>query len=62
MVRVRVRGGVVVHVEKPVVQVLAIVAPGVEARVRRVEVPVIARVRPNVNANGTHRKPRYRDR
>ena len=41
-VRVLVRSGVVVHVEKPVILVLVIVAAHVEARVRRVEVPVIA--------------------
>ena len=44
VVRVRVRSAVVVHVEKPVVQVLVIVAPDVQARVRRVKVPVIARI------------------
>ena len=43
MVRVRVGSRVVVDVEQPVVAVLAIVATDVETRVRRVEVPVIAR-------------------
>lgn len=42
-VGVRVRGGVVVHVEQAVVGVLVVVATNVQARVRRVEVPVIAR-------------------
>ena len=40
-VRVRVRGRVVVHVEQPVVQALAIVTTDVQTRVGRVEVPVI---------------------
>ena len=43
MVRVRVRSGVVVHVEQTVVLVLAIITTRVEAGVRSVEVPVIAR-------------------
>ena len=43
-VRVRVRRRIVVHVEEPVIQVLVIVATNVKARVRRVEVPVIARM------------------
>ena len=43
-VRVRVRRRIVVHVEQPVIQVLVIVATSVKARVRRVEVPVIARM------------------
>ena len=38
-----VRRGVVVDVEQAVVGVLVVVATNVEARVRRVEVPVIAR-------------------
>ena len=42
-VRVRVRGPVVVDVEQAVVGALVVVATNVEARVRRVEVPVIAR-------------------
>ena len=42
-VAVRVRRAVVVHIEKPVVGVLVVVATNIEARVRRVEVPVIAR-------------------
>lgn len=44
MVRVRVGSRSVVHVEQPVVEVLAIVTTCVEAGVRRVEVPVIARM------------------
>ena len=44
MVRVRVGSRVVVHVEEPVVTVLAIVTTRVEAGVRSVEVPVIARM------------------
>ena len=45
MVRVLVRSRVVVHVEQTVILVLVIIATRVEARVRRVEVPVIARKR-----------------
>jgi len=40
---VRVRGAVVVHVEQTVVQVLVIVTTNVQARIGRVEVPVIAK-------------------
>lgn len=54
VVGVRVRSTVPVHVEEAVVEVLVIVAATVKARVRRVEVPVIAR-----NPQGSHRKPRY---
>ena len=53
VVGVRVRSTVPVHVEEAVVEVLVIVAATVKARVRRVEVPVIAR-----NPQGSHRKPR----
>ena len=44
VVSVRVRCTGVVNVEQPVVQVLVIVTADVETRVRRVEVPVIARM------------------
>lgn len=54
VVGVRVRHAVPVHVEKPVVEVLVIVTAAVDTRVRRVEVPVIAR-----KPQGSHRKPRY---
>ena len=40
-VRARVRRRVVVHVEQPVIPVLAVIPADVQARVRRVEVPVI---------------------
>ena len=40
-VRVRVRRRVVVHVKQPVIPVLAVIPADVQARVRRVEVPVI---------------------
>lgn len=53
VVGVRVRDAVPVHVEKPVVEVLVIVTAAVDTRVRRVEVPVIAR-----KPQGSHRKPR----
>ena len=43
MVRVLVGSAVIVHVEQPVIAVLAIVATAVDTRVGRVEVPVIAR-------------------
>lgn len=52
-VGVRVRRTVPVDVEKPVVAVLVIVAATVHTRVRRVEVPVIARV-----PLGLHKKSR----
>ena len=45
-VRVRVGRAVVVHVEQPVIAVLVVITAHVEAGVRRVEVPVIARERP----------------
>ena len=54
VVRVRVGSAVVVHVEKPVIQVLVIVPANIKARVRSAEVPVIARM-----PHGTHRRPRY---
>lgn len=50
-VRVRVGNAVVVDVEQPVVGVLAVVTADVDARVRRVEVPVIAR-----RTGETHRR------
>ena len=53
VVGVRVRDAVPVHVEKPVVEVLVIVTAAVDTRVRRVEVPDIAR-----KPQGSHRKPR----
>ena len=40
----RARGAVPAHAEETAVEVLAIVAAAVEARVRRVEVPAIARI------------------
>ena len=45
VVRVRVGSTRVVHVEQPVIAVLVIIATNVQARVRRVEVPVITRKR-----------------
>ena len=42
-VAARVRRAAAVHIEKPVVGVLVVVATSIETRVARVEVPVIAR-------------------
>ena len=53
VVRVGVGSTVVVHVEQPVIQVLVIVATSAEARVGRVEVPVIAR-----KLHSSHGRPR----
>ena len=52
VVGVRVRSLVPVHVEKPVIEVLTIIATCVKARVGSVEVPVIAR-----KPHGMHKKP-----